>query len=141
MRTDLKQKLYEKYSDIFREHSLSPQVTAMCWGFDCDNGWYSLIDRLCLLLTAIEKEVGCEVIAQQVKEKYGELRFYFHTKNTTMFDYEVIDTLIDSFCSLSGKICEVCGEPFGDLSIRGGWYKTLCDKHRDDLGYAIYEDK
>lgn len=140
MKVELKRKLYEKYPDIFREHSLSPQVTAMCWGFDCDDGWYLLIDRLCLLLTTIEKETGCEIIAQQVKEKYAELRFYFYTRNTTMFDFEVIATLIDTFGCLSGKICEICGEPFGDLSMKGGWYKTLCTKHRNELGYVIYED-
>ena len=45
-------------------------------GFECGNGWYDLIDRLCARIAA-EVAAGRmpPVVASQVKEKLGWLRF------------------------------------------------------------------
>ena len=75
MRKELDEKLCKTYPDIFRERDLSPQETCMCWGFPGD-GWYKIIDELCKQLTSIQKVTGLQVVAKQVKEKFGTLRFY-----------------------------------------------------------------
>lgn len=57
--------------------------------------------------------------ASQVKEKYGELRFYMTSATDEMYE------LIDEAEEKSRYICETCGAPG---STRGtGWLTTLCD--------------
>lgn len=47
MKPELQQKLFKKYPKIFRQKDLPMTETAMCWGIDCGDGWYWLIDNLC----------------------------------------------------------------------------------------------
>jgi hypothetical protein len=58
---------------------------------------------------------------QQVKEKFGTLRFY-----TTSID-ERQNAAIAFAESLSGHICEVCGDRGRRRST--GWIQTLCNTH------------
>lgn len=62
-----------------------------------------------------------QVVAVQVKEKFGGLRFY--TNGTD----DVVNGMIRMAESLSYRTCEVCGNP-GKLR-KGGWMQTLCDEH------------
>jgi hypothetical protein len=63
-----------------------------------------------------------QVVAMQVKEKFGSLRFYYEGG--------------DEYCSgvaamaehMSGKVCEECGAP-GTTGGKG-WITTLCPTHR-----------
>ena len=50
MRKELDEKLCEKYPLIFKNRHADMTETAMCWGFECGDGWYNLIDVLCGLL-------------------------------------------------------------------------------------------
>jgi hypothetical protein len=52
MRKELDEALCAKYPLIFRDRRANMQVTAMCWGFECGDGWYNIIDVLCGLLTS-----------------------------------------------------------------------------------------
>jgi hypothetical protein len=133
MKKELQEKLYNDYPDIFRERTLSPQVTCMCWGIDCEDGWYHIIDRLCLFLTTLENKTNCEIIAQQVKEKFGGLRFYYYIAKGNEKDFDIINKLIWAIEELSFKVCEICGNS-GTLCRRGTWYKTLCEEHMTE-GY------
>ena len=96
----------------------------MCWGFACDDGWYWLIDNLCSKLqwdTDKNNRDGeyPQVVATQVKEKFGGLRFY--VQSATREQYAVI-----SFAeSLSYEICEECGST-KNLGRTIGWIKVLC---------------
>lgn len=70
-------KLLEKYPKIFAQHKLDPSQTCMCWLFECDDGWYDLLNMLCSHIQFdIEKNGYPELEAVQVKEKFGTLRFY-----------------------------------------------------------------
>jgi hypothetical protein len=46
MKAELQQKLYEKYPKIFVQKDLPMSQTAMCWGIDCGDGWFWLLDNL-----------------------------------------------------------------------------------------------
>jgi hypothetical protein len=69
----------------------------MGWGFECNDGWYDIIDSMCLACTELYS-TGISIdpadrdpndgnaffqvnppkfIATQVKEKFGVLRFYY----------------------------------------------------------------
>lgn len=89
MKDELEQKLVQKYPGIFRDYHGDMRQTCMTWGFECGDGWFNLIDKLCSDITKIcekNKKKNIEVIAVQVKEKFGGLRFYYDlTKNNNIF--------------------------------------------------------
>jgi hypothetical protein len=62
-----------------------------------------------------------QVVATQVKEKFGGLRFYYNGGD----DY--IDGMVRMAESWAANTCEVCGKP-GKLR-GGGWLYTACDEH------------
>lgn len=127
MRDELDKKLCEKYPKIFADRYESMTKTAMCWGFECGDGWYNIIDRLCANIQHYidwknkKEEVVPQVVATQVKEKFGSLRFYYDGGD------EYIRGLTSMAESMSGVTCETCGKPG---KFRGtGWYYTACDEH------------
>jgi hypothetical protein len=62
-----------------------------------------------------------QVTLDQVKEKFGTLRFYYSGGD----DY--ISGLVSMAESMSGITCEECGKP--GTSTSGGWIKTVCVEH------------
>ena len=118
MNKELQDKLVEKYPEIFQEIGMPPEKSCMAWGIDVGDGWYELIDNLCDTLKDLQD--GNMIIAAQIKEKFGGLRFYVYSANKKQFD------AIDEAEKLSYKICEKCGTKEG-VSQTGGWIKTLCE--------------
>ena len=143
MNPELDEKLCSKYPLIFANRDGSPRETAMCWGFECGDGWYNLIDCLCATIQSHIKnskkqydwavkredknlpEISDQVVAFQVKEKFGGLRFY--TNGTDEFTNGAI-TFAEN---MSHHICEICGNR-GSMN-KGPWFRTLCDKHKEDV--------
>lgn len=115
--------LYEKATDI--------RSSCMAFGFECGDGWYELIrelsEKLCPLVEKAKRKLSDEFEfepkASQVKEKYGELRFYMDYATDEMFD------LICEYEDRSGKICEVCGKP-GGIDYTQKWLSARCEEHR-----------
>jgi len=135
MNPDLQKQLYSKYPKIFVDKDKSMQETAMCWGIETPDDWYDIIDTLCHALTYtystsldIDKEdaehlsikpirfreedcyiysVECpQIIAEQVKEKYNTLRFYFRLDNNEDVKYllqtkkyPILTTILNNFRS------------------------------------------
>lgn len=62
-----------------------------------------------------------QVVAVQVKEKFGGLRFYYNGGD------EYIRGLENMAESMSYRTCETCGAP--GKSTKGGWIQTLCEEH------------
>jgi hypothetical protein len=123
MTPKLQNKLYEKYPEIFNSNSLQ-------FGIECDDGWYTLIDTLCAVLQNSCNYTNTQIVAVQVKEKFGGLRFY--TNDAT--DYQ--EGLINFAEIMSYSICESCGTN-QNIKTTVGWVKTLCkdckDKHYPHL--------
>jgi hypothetical protein len=84
MNPELEQQLIEKYPKIFCQKDLPPTQSLMCFGFECGDGWYELIDSLCGYIQAMvdsnsyKGSKWSQFEAVQVKEKFGRLRFYGH---------------------------------------------------------------
>lgn len=145
MKKELDEKLCAAYPLIFKNRFGDMKETLMCWGFECGDGWYNIIDRLCANIQghidwsikqkawAIKwnaehpddqrtvKEPCPQVVAVQIKEKFGTLRFYVDGGD------EVVQGMIRMAESMSGVTCEECGNP--GRSRNGGWIRTLCDHH------------
>lgn len=126
MNEELDKKLVEKYPKIFANRNGDMRTTAMYWGFECDDGWYWLIDNLCnSIQTYIDNNPHLEitqVIATQVKEKFGGLRFYITGGD------DIIEGMIWLAENMSFNMCEKCGNKENVSQTASGWIKTLCDK-------------
>jgi hypothetical protein len=77
MNQDLQNQMFKDFPVIFGDHDKPMTQTAMCWGLDFGPGWLPIVRRLCEKITALGP-LECPVVADQVKEKYGGLRFYYH---------------------------------------------------------------
>lgn len=129
MKDKLQQQLFEAFPLIFADRSRPMTETAMCWGIECGDGWYELIYDVCWLIQghidgqrALGKAVP-QVVATQVKEKYGTLCFYYRGGD----DY--IAHVVAALEELAGTRCEVCGAR--GRRYGGGWIRTLCDYHAE----------
>lgn len=129
MKQELDKKLCEKYPKIFANRFGDPTDTLMCFGFEHGDGWYKILDALCgqiqnhLDWINREEEKVQQVVAIQVKEKFGELRFYYEGGDA------VVDGMVRMAESWSFNTCEVCGNP--GKRRKGGWIRVLCDEHAD----------
>lgn len=160
MNAELQKQLYEKYPKIFADVVKSPQESCMAWGLEVGDGWYTILDTLCEALTytyttsiilkpedATETEFyfrvnAPQVVADQVKEKFGTLRFYYHLefdpRNTQLLETgrypelsainkqytDYIDGIVHFADVASSRTCEVTGKP-GEMHVQGGWLKVL----------------
>lgn len=184
MSPELDKQLCERYPKIFRDRHADMRTTAMCWGFDCGDGWYNIIESACRLMqshidwrndtrernikfndmlakalagdhTALDEHVSIyreetrqehknnilaggprdisepipQVIAVQIKEKFGTLRFYYDGGDEYCRGVESMAEF------MSAKTCEECGSP--GKSRHGGWIRTLCDHHATEMGYSL----
>lgn len=122
MDSDLQKQLYDRYPLIFQERGLPMADTGMCWGIATGNGWHHLIDGLCAQLQRETDQDGAsQIIATQVKEKLGTLRF--HTREAT----ERQSAMIALARELSSRICDQCGAPCQPRT--SGQHATRCRAH------------
>ena len=145
MNKDLEKKLEEKFSFMKKGKSLAEQHKEgfigdlySAFGLECDDGWYDLIYDLCTEITKfydeIKKPINLHV--NQIKEKFGGLRFYFSldneksdtsdAKNDNHELYKKIHQIVQKYCDKSYEVCEVCGKP-GKLREDLPWIRTLCE--------------
>lgn len=69
---------------------------------------------------------------EQIKEKFGGLRFYYSGGDKQV---EGMVNMAEYLCS---KTCEITGKP-GVACIRGGWWKTLSPKILNKVPYKGYK--
>ena len=99
--------------------------------FEVDDGWFELLYRLSQELECQLKfrsdPPKCEDFphVDQVKTKYGGLRFY--TSNIPGY----MQDIIDMYETESYTVCEDCGKP-GTATGRG-WIRTLCPSCADEV--------
>ena len=130
MNEKLDELLCQRYPKMMVNREKSMMETCMCWGFECGDGWFNILDQL---MGNIQHhidwknkngEVVHQVTLNQVKEKFGSLRFYY----TGGDDY--IDGMVTMAESMSGVTCEECGLP--GTQTQGGWIKTACAAQRGE---------
>jgi hypothetical protein len=96
-------------------------------GVACGAGWFYILDKLCANIQHhIDWKNKSEIVVPQVtidqiKEKFGCLRFYYSGGD------EYISGMVTLAESMSGVTCEECGS-IGERRS-GGWIRTLCDTH------------
>ena len=127
---DVAEELHFKNKDI--EQRLLNRIP-QGWGkyISCGEGWYWILDALDHKLSYLDSDYELN----QVKEKFGTLRFYFSSKKDGMIN-EIMQDCVTRAEYQSESTCEYCGKslylrsPNFDRSVKlreGGWVKTLCD--------------
>ncbi len=111
--------LVEKYKDISGMEYPS-----------CGIGWYDILDELLGKIHAYlsvpkeptEENLGIEKFTiDQIKEKFGSLRFY------TSYHNSYISDLISEAEKKASKTCEDCGST-KNIGRTNGWVTTCCKK-------------
>ena len=131
MNEKLQSDLVKAYPKIFKN---------VDFGIECNDGWYDLLDSLCYRISihctaqntryivetdkyefVVEGDPEyMQVVAAQIKEKMGELRFYTDGGDATT------EGMIQMAEQMSTRICELCGSP-AKTSRDSGWLHTTCD--------------
>ena len=118
-------KLRSKFSFLPPVHY--PQHSIELFGLECGDGWYDLIYNLSGQIEDLVKKLPRKqrkhFHVDQIKEKFGTLRFYMRSSTDEMEDQ------ISKAEDISAKTCETCGSPGKTLST-GGWWYTSCEKHK-----------
>lgn len=151
MKRELEDKLAEEFDFMRRkpvpvDGSIDNLYDA--FGIDTGDGWYQLLYDMCKeiaeVLETAEKPV--HIVVDQIKEKYGTLRFYYHFEGEEpgiqAFDFiglgsmrimperddvnQKISEIVQKYEDKSGEVCETCGcEGTERTDLR--WIQTLCD--------------
>lgn len=124
---------------LYRLYGTTDSGWSIQYGFACGDGWFGILKRLSLkmeadlqAMLAAGKRKQDLPVAQQVKEKFGKLRFYVGGQPAHWREW-IEEAIVES-----GKACEFCGQP-GELSVHGGRAATLCPRHRMLSGYVAGE--
>lgn len=127
MTRTLEDKLKSEFPLLLAEMHGSPQETCMAYGVECDDGWYELIHSLCKEVQEWSNRVGVQIVATQIKEKFGGLRFYISYKKGSVVpakEWSELTDIINHYEDLALGTCEITGGN-GTLSKRGFLYKTV----------------
>lgn len=134
------EKLIQKYPDLF--YKSDDGVCNCPCGVYVPSGWEPIVEELCGAIHDYvtktyrfkdgEKVYPPSVRIDQIKEKFGGLRFYYSGGD------EQVAGMVHFAEYLCNKICEVSGER-GELCSRGGWLKTLSENIRNTDPYKEYK--
>lgn len=164
MRKDLDEALCAKYPLIFQDRNADMRTTAMCWGFECGDGWYNLIDVLCSKLYSHYRQAndryqhlleigvgntlyGTKVVTQEeldeAKEKMEHERGHVPVASQVKEKFGglrfYVQGAIDEhyhYISFAESMSYHICEVCGAPGNRwtDGWHKTLCDIHAEMEG-------
>ena len=150
MKAELEYLLETTCPFMARNEKTASQLKNMYQQFGCeiDDGWFSLLNSLCQEIMQVYHNHACQldIVVDQVKEKFGGLRFYYHFYGSPVmihaFDAlgdfssrlypadnairKEIANIVRKWENASLTICERCGAS-GALRNELPWICVLCD--------------
>ena len=131
MRKELDEALCAKYPLIFRDRNENMQNTAMCWGFECGDGWYNIIDILC-------GKLGSEYYSAKsrydfIKDRAGE-KMYGNASGDiiTQGEIDLRKQIMDEE-ALKVPVAVQVKEKFGGLRL---YVQGATEKHWNYISFA-----
>lgn len=165
---DMEKNLAQEFSFMrrrfsFEEQKASGRIHDLFGAYGCStgSGWYEVLRSLCTEVTAAYERAGLpvDIIVDQVKEKFGKLRFYYHHEGHDpgihAFDilggpsfrtmhgnselHQEVAKIVSKWENMSKSVCENCGTP-GELRNDIGYrVQTLCDSCYTRIKQKIVE--
>jgi hypothetical protein len=129
MKRELDEALCAKYPLIFKDRNADMRTTAMCWGLECGDGWYNIIDVLCGLLTSDYR---------QAQSRYDHLvevgagGILYGTKTVTQEAIDEAKVKLDEE-TLRVPVAVQVKEKFGGLRF---YVQAATDKHYQYISFA-----
>lgn len=130
MKRELDAQLCEKYPLIFRDRYSNMQTTAMCWGLDCGDGWYNIIDVLCSLLTSDCRRAQSRY--ESIKDKVDQPRWEGSKDIITQEKIDEAKAKLDEE-TLKVPTASQVKEKFGGLRF---YVNAATDKHYQYITFA-----
>ena len=101
-------KMMDNYPILYCMRNKSYMETCMYWGIEAGTGWYSPLKELSEMLESLNKyyylKYNIRIQADQVKEKYGTLHFYYSVvidppkyKRFLALPFSITEDLINKF--------------------------------------------
>jgi hypothetical protein len=95
--------------------------------FSIHDGWFDLIidmsSEICQKVAAKDLK---EISIIDVKEKYGQLSFYYITDNMSIYNYKIFSNIIEKYEDKSSSFCYKCGSTNDVIMTNTGWIKPVC---------------
>lgn len=91
----------------------------------CNEGWYEILAELERKLNYLDPNYTVD----QVKEKFGTLRFYFSPSDIgNKLVNDIMYDCVKAAEFTSSYTCEYCGSRLGKLQTENYWVKTACSE-------------
>jgi hypothetical protein len=129
MKRELDEALCAKYPLIFKDRNADMRTTAMCWGLECGDGWYNIIDTLCGLLTSEYR--GAKSRYEYLIEA-GVGNVLYGTKTVTQEAIDEAKIKLDEETAKVPVAVQV-KEKFGGLRF---YVQAATDKHYQYISFA-----
>lgn len=143
MKLELEQQLVSMYPKMFSDYEGDPKDNCMAFGFECGDGWFTLLEALCHsvqsqcdFMNRMFPQLCLQGVVTQVKEKYGSLRFYLvvhYAENLEDHDMEkvrktlsFVDGMVSMAEAMSERFCGECGSTFR-LDRNQPFPHSICD--------------
>jgi hypothetical protein len=130
MKRELDSQLCEKYPLIFKDRNADMRTTAMCWGLECGDGWYNIIDVLCGLLTSDYRQAKSRY--DSIKDKVGQVANEWSKKIVTQEQIDEAKAKFDEE-TLKVPVAVQVKEKFGGLRF---YVQAATDKHYQYISFA-----
>jgi hypothetical protein len=130
MRKELDEALCAKYPLIFKDRNADMRTTAMCWGLECGDGWYNIIDVLCGLLTSDYRQAQSRY--DFIKDKVDQPQWEGSKKIITQEQIDEAKAKLDEE-TLKVPVAVQVKEKFGGLRF---YVQAATDKHYQYISFA-----
>ena len=136
MRKELDEALCAKYPLIFKDRHADMRTTAMCWGLECGDGWYNIIDILCGLLTSDYRHA--ESRYESIKDKLDQPTYGLKPDGDPVGKIITQEMIDEAKVKLDGETLKVpvavqVKEKFGGLRF---YVNGATDKHWSYINFA-----
>lgn len=159
MSPELDDALCRAHPTLFAQRHGDRRTTAMCWGFECGDGWYGLISSLCELLSwrylqaqaeyeALREALGSaryegepivteedversRQVMQAARAALPRVRQVKEKFGTLRVNLDRVDPCISALVAFAEHhSSKVCEQCGAPGTLRtNGWWRTLCDVH------------
>ena len=130
MRKELDEALVARYPLIFKDRNGDMQRTLMCWGFECGDGWYNIIDVLCGKLSS--EYMSAKSRYEFIKDKVGQKMYGGSGDVITQGEIDHRKQIMEEEASKVPVAVQI-KEKFGGLRF---YVQAATSKHYDYISFA-----